>query len=38
MNSDNNKKYIKEENLREYYNSYKWVVCGCLFITGNRPI
>ena len=32
----NNKKYIKEENLREYYNSYKWVVCGCLFITGKN--
>lgn len=30
----NDKKYIKEENLKEYYNSYKWVVCGCLFITG----
>jgi hypothetical protein len=32
----NNKKYIQEENLREYYNSYKWVVCGCLFITGKE--
>lgn len=31
----NNKKYMKEENLREYYSSYKWVVCGCLFITGK---
>jgi tetratricopeptide (TPR) repeat protein len=31
----NDKKYIQEENLREYYNSYKWVVCGCLFITGK---
>lgn len=30
----NDKKYMKEENLREYYSSYKWVVCGCLFITG----
>jgi hypothetical protein len=30
----NNKKYIKDENLKEYYSSYKWVVCGCLFITG----
>jgi hypothetical protein len=32
----NNKKYINEENLKEYYNSYKWVVCGCLFITGKE--
>lgn len=31
----NNKKYIKEENLSEYYSSYKWVVCGCLFISGK---
>lgn len=31
----NDKKYINEENLREYYSSYKWVVCGCLFITGK---
>lgn len=29
------KKYINVEYLREYYNSYKWVVCGCLFITGK---
>jgi hypothetical protein len=31
----NDKKYINEEHLKEYYNSYKWVVCGCLFITGK---
>jgi hypothetical protein len=31
----NDKKYINEEYLREYYSSYKWVVCGCLFITGK---
>jgi hypothetical protein len=31
----NDKKYTKEENLREYYSSYKYVVCGCLFITGK---
>jgi hypothetical protein len=30
----NDKKYMKEENYKEYYNSYKWVVCGSLFITG----
>lgn len=31
----NDKKYIKEENLHEYYKTYRWVVCGCLFITGK---
>ena len=30
------KKFIKEENLREYYNQYRWIVCGCLFITGKE--
>jgi len=30
----NDKKFTKEEHLREYYSSYRWVVCGCLFITG----
>ena len=34
----NDKKYTKNENLREYYSSYKWVVCGCLFITGYNGI
>lgn len=32
----NDKKYLQEENLREYYSSYKWVVCGCLFITESK--
>jgi tetratricopeptide (TPR) repeat protein len=32
----NDKKYTNEANLREYYSSYKWVVCGCLFITGKN--
>lgn len=32
----NDKKYTDETNLKEYYNSYKWVVCGCLFITGKK--
>jgi hypothetical protein len=31
-----NKKYTLEENLREYYSRYQWVVCGCLFITGKE--
>jgi tetratricopeptide (TPR) repeat protein len=29
------KNLIKEERLREYYNEYRWIVCGCLFITGK---
>jgi len=28
------KKYIQEENLREYYARYQWLVCGCLFVAG----
>lgn len=32
----NPKKYIHEEHWREYYESYRWVVCGCLFITGKE--
>ena len=35
------KKYKQEENKREYYNQYRWVVCGCLFTCGKsigRPI
>lgn len=32
----NDKKYIDEIHLREYYSSYKWVVCGCLFICGKE--
>lgn len=30
------KKYIKTENLKEYYENYRWVVAGCLFITGKE--
>jgi hypothetical protein len=30
------KTLIKEENLKEYYRQYRWVVCGCLFITGKE--
>ena len=29
------KKYINTDNLSEYYQQYRWVVCGCLFITGK---
>lgn len=35
------KKYKKEENKKEYYEQYRWLVCGCLFITGievGKPI
>jgi len=28
------KKYINPENKREMYEQYRWIVCGCLFITG----
>ena len=31
-----NKDLTKQENLQEYYNTYRWVVCGCLFITGKE--
>jgi len=30
------KKYIKTENLKEYYSEYRWIVCGCLFVTGKE--
>jgi hypothetical protein len=30
-----NKKYITDENLKEYYSEYRWIVCGCLFVTGK---
>jgi hypothetical protein len=31
-----NKKYIQPENYREYYSQYRWIVCGCLFLTGKE--
>jgi tetratricopeptide (TPR) repeat protein len=31
-----NKDLIKEDNLREYYKQYRWIVCGCLFISGKE--
>ena len=27
------KKFILEDKLNEYYSQYRWIVCGCLFIT-----
>lgn len=30
------KNMIKNDRLREYYSKYRWVVCGCLFITGKE--
>ena len=30
------KKFIKPENKREYYNTYRYLVCGCLFITNKQ--
>ena len=32
----NDKKYKNKEDKREYYERYRWVVCGCLFITGKE--
>jgi len=29
------KKYIKSKHLREYYNQYRWVVCGSFFTVGK---
>lgn len=29
------KKYIKSSHLREYYNQYRWVVCGSFFTVGK---
>ena len=31
-----NKDLIKEDRLNEYYSTYRWVVCGSLFITGKE--
>ena len=28
------KKYKEKHNKREMYQQYRWIVCGCLFITG----
>jgi len=30
------KKFKLENNLNEYYSQYRWIVCGCLFITGKE--
>lgn len=30
------KKYIQMENLREYYEHYRWVACGGFFTTGKE--
>ena len=30
------KKYNLENNLEEYYSTYRWIVCGCLFLTGKH--
>lgn len=31
-----NKKYKNPENKREYYSEYRYIVCGCLFITNKE--
>jgi len=30
------KKYILDENLKEYYSKYRYIVCGSFFLTGNE--
>ena len=30
------KKYINPENFKEYYDQYRWVVCGSFFLTGKE--
>jgi hypothetical protein len=30
------KAYTNNDRLNEYYNRYRWLVCGCLFITGKE--
>lgn len=32
----NDKNYKNKEDKLEYYERYRWVVCGCLFITGKE--
>ena len=32
----NDKKYKEKHHKREYYAQYRWVVCGCLFITNKE--
>ena len=31
-----NKKFTKSENFKEYYQQYRWVVCGGMFVTGKE--
>lgn len=33
--NDVNNKYLLKENKKEYYEQYRWLVCGCLFTTGK---
>ena len=30
------KKFVEDEHLHEYYQQYRWVVCGCLILTGKE--
>lgn len=32
----NDKKYKADENLKEFYQRYRWIVCGCLFLTNEK--
>lgn len=31
----NDKKFLLPENKKEYYDRYRWVVCGCFFVCGK---
>jgi hypothetical protein len=32
------KRFSERENLKEYYNQYRWVVCGSFFLVGNKEL
>ena len=32
------KRFSESDNLREYYNQYRWVVCGGFFLVGNKEL
>jgi hypothetical protein len=32
------KRFSESDNLKEYYNQYRWVVCGSLFLIGNKEL
>jgi hypothetical protein len=32
----NDKKYLRPENKAEFYQQYRWVMCGCFYTTGQE--